>query len=265
MLTAMVRGLERIHSDAGAGARGGGCATGTAGRRTHAVGSGDCDGIYALAGRIRSHGHDRVRSKPVAEASPASMPGETRRRNPRSSQASSRWKSVPSRRPKKERPSSSRPILHVQDRACESPGRAWIRAPWPAGPAAIPDPAPAAPAEAAAPEVVAVEPEATAPRPEAPAESKPVEADFDPTDFLFGPEPEPDPAAFLLDPAPPQRTQKAVLPQPEFVSTPAEPPKAEELSPSRRRPEHRKRRRPKSSGRTSRRPSRTIRCMRSRR
>ena len=58
-----------------------------------------------------------------------------------------------------------------------------------------------------------------------------MEAYFDPTDFLFGPEPEPDPAAFLLDPAPPQRTQQAVLPQPEFVSTPAEPPKAEELEP----------------------------------
>ena len=81
------------------------------------------------------------------------------------------------------------------------------------------------------PRLSPVEPEATAPRPEAPAESKPVEAYFDPTDFLFGPEPEPDPAAFLLDPAPPQRTQKAVLPQPEFVSTPAEPPKAEELEP----------------------------------
>jgi hypothetical protein len=60
-----------------------------------------------------------------------------------------------------------------------------------------------------------------------------VEAHFDPSDFLFGPEPEPDPAAFLLDPAPPPQTQKAVLPQPDFVpvSTPTEPPKAEELEP----------------------------------
>src|SRR5205085_75442 len=58
------------------------------------------------------------------------------------------------------------------------------------------------------------------------AESQSAEAYFDPTDFLFGPEPEPDPAAFLLDPAPPL-TQKAVLPQSEFVPAPSEPPQPE--------------------------------------
>jgi hypothetical protein len=89
-------------------------------------------------------------------------------------------------------------------------------------------PSPSAMADAFEPDVVAaaVPPEAATPI-EASAESKPLDAYFDPTDFLFGPEPEPDPAAFLLDSAPPQRTPKAVLPQPEFVSTPTEPPKAE--------------------------------------
>jgi hypothetical protein len=93
------------------------------------------------------------------------------------------------------------------------------------------------PVHAAAPEpadianVVAAtaEPEAIAPPAEAPAESKLAEAEFDPADFLFGPEPEPDPAAFLLDTAPPRRAPRAVvLPQPEFVATPSEPPQAEE-------------------------------------
>ena len=32
--------------------------------------------------------------------------------------------------------------------------------------------------------------------------------DFDPTDFLFGPEPEPEPAAFLLEPPPPPQPPK---------------------------------------------------------
>jgi hypothetical protein len=51
------------------------------------------------------------------------------------------------------------------------------------------------------------------------------DAEFDTADFLFGAEPEPDPAAFLLDPAPQPAlwTKTAVLPpQPEFVS-PSEP------------------------------------------
>jgi hypothetical protein len=66
---------------------------------------------------------------------------------------------------------------------------------------------------------------------EAPTESQSAEAYFDPTDFLFGPDPEPDPAAFLLDPAPPPRTQKTVLPQPEFVPAPSGSPQAEEPQP----------------------------------
>ena len=118
-------------------------------------------------------------------------------------------------------------------------------------PAATPEPEPAATAQSHQ----AVEP--------LPAESPPAAeaaADFDPTDFLFGPEPEPDPAAFLLDPAPPPRTQRAVvLPQPEFVSTPSEPPQPAETPvqppcPSRRPP-------PKSHSRFSQRrsPRRTIR------
>jgi hypothetical protein len=87
------------------------------------------------------------------------------------------------------------------------------------------------PEVASAPDVAAAAPEETARPSEAPIESKSAEAYFDPTDFLFGPEPEPDPAAFLLDPAPPPRTQKATLPQPEFVSTPSEPPQQSQPEP----------------------------------
>jgi hypothetical protein len=62
-----------------------------------------------------------------------------------------------------------------------------------------------------------------------PEAAVPGETDFDPTDFLFGPEPEPDPAAFLLDPAPqPAASAAVLLPQPEFVSTPPEQPEAEQ-------------------------------------
>jgi hypothetical protein len=94
------------------------------------------------------------------------------------------------------------------------------------------------PAEAAPPvPEPAVTPEGElAAIPEPPPSS--AEADFDPTDFLFGPEPEPDPAAFLLDPAPPPRVQEAaVLPQSEFVAmpladeSPFEVPTTEELKP----------------------------------
>ena len=93
--------------------------------------------------------------------------------------------------------------------------------PAPSEPAATPEPEQAAATQSHQ----AVEP---APA-ESPSAAGPA-ADFDPTDFLFGPEPEPDPAAFLLDPAPPPRTQHAVvLPQPEFVATPAEPPPAQDL------------------------------------
>jgi hypothetical protein len=46
-----------------------------------------------------------------------------------------------------------------------------------------------------------------------PASSEPApvtaEADFDPSDFLFGPEPEPEPAAFLLEPPSPPTTPPA--------------------------------------------------------
>jgi hypothetical protein len=64
-----------------------------------------------------------------------------------------------------------------------------------------------------------------APQPEPAPEPAPTvaEAEFDPTDFLFGPEPEPDPAADLLDPAPPRPLPRALmLPQPEFVAIPTE-------------------------------------------
>jgi hypothetical protein len=78
------------------------------------------------------------------------------------------------------------------------------------------------------------------------AEPPTAQAYFDPTDFLFGPEPEPDPAAFLLDPAPPRTAKAVVLPQPEFVPRPppqepeppqaqppeVEPPQAEEEPPA---------------------------------
>jgi hypothetical protein len=73
------------------------------------------------------------------------------------------------------------------------------------------------------------------PPPDAASAAVSEEAEFDPTDFLFGPEPEPDPAAFLLDPAPepppapPQ--QAAVLPHPEFVATPPESPPAKNPDP----------------------------------
>ena len=142
--------------------------------------------------------------EPVAEATPASLPGETL------AQESTLLASFEQ--------------MEIRPFPPPEEGTAVI----------FTSPAPAAPAEAAAPEVVAVEPEAAAPPSEVPVEAKSVEAYFDPTDFLFGPEPEPDPAAFLLDPAPPQRTQKAVLPQAEFVSvsTSTEPPKAEPLEPA---------------------------------
>jgi hypothetical protein len=92
------------------------------------------------------------------------------------------------------------------------------------------EPVQAAPAAAALTEVAAAiaEAEASVPAVEAPEESKSAEAEFDPTDFLFGPEPEPDPAAFILDPAPPPRAPRTVLPQPEFVATPPQRPQAEE-------------------------------------
>jgi hypothetical protein len=97
-------------------------------------------------------------------------------------------------------------------------------------PAAAPEPAAMADVAAVATtaELATAEPEAMAPPAEASAQLQSAEAEFDPTDFLFGPEPEPDPAAFLLDPAPPPRTQKAVLPQAEFVAVPPEPPHPEE-------------------------------------
>jgi hypothetical protein len=77
-----------------------------------------------------------------------------------------------------------------------------------------PMPEPTAPA--------AMELEAAPPMPE-PAAA--VDTDFDPTDFLFGPEPEPDPAESLLDPTPQPGVSRAVLlPQPEFVSPSPEPP-----------------------------------------
>ena len=87
--------------------------------------------------------------------------------------------------------------------------------------------------------------------PEAPEPSEAVETYFDPTDFLFGPEPEPDPAAFLLDPAPPPRRTKAVFcrsrnssPATRAARGRGPTPAAEGRSPQRRRP--------KSSSRTSR-------------
>ena len=198
--------------------------------------------------------------EPAAEAAPASMPGETLAREttllanfeqmeirpfqppeegtaviftPRIEPANRRRSKAPRPLP---RPSRQRHPPRRRAATAETavpqfaePGAADIQLePLPAA-----APAPAAMAEvASAPDVAAaaVEPEAQT-HSEAPAESKPLDPYFDPTDFLFGPEPEPDPAAFLLDSAPPQRTQKAVLPQPEFVSTPTEPPKIEELEP----------------------------------
>jgi hypothetical protein len=64
----------------------------------------------------------------------------------------------------------------------------------------------------------------TAPPPPEPPTAEPAVAEFDPDDFLFGPAPEPDPAAFLLDPALPVAKAGAhPLPQPEFVAVPVVP------------------------------------------
>lgn len=63
-------------------------------------------------------------------------------------------------------------------------------------------------------------PEATM-APELPTVEVP-DAEFDPDDFLFGPEAEPDPAAFLLEPAPPLAKGGALAP-PDFVSAPVVP------------------------------------------
>ena len=172
--------------------------------------------------------------EPVAEATPASVPGETLARESTLLASFEQMEIRPFPPPEEGTAvifTSS--IFRSKIEPANPQAEYGFAPPAPSEPAATPDPAPAAPAEAAAPEVVAIEPEAAAPPPEGSVASKSVEAYFDPTDFLFGPEPEPDPAAFLLDPAPPPQTQKAVLPQPEFVSgsTPAEPPKAEELEP----------------------------------
>jgi hypothetical protein len=170
--------------------------------------------------------------KPVAEASPASMPGETLAQESTLLASFEQMEIRPFPPPEEGTAVIFTSNIFTSKIEPANPqAEHGFAPPGPPDAAATPDPAPAAPAEAAAPEVVAIEPEAAAPPPEGSVASKSVEAYFDPTDFLFGPEPEPDPAAFLLDPAPPPQTQKAVLPQPEFVSTPAEPPKAEELEP----------------------------------
>ena len=155
--------------------------------------------------------------------------------------------------------------LHVQDRACASPGEHGSRPLARPDAAATPDPAPAAPAEAAAPEVVAVEPEATAPRPEAPAEFnrwkpisiRPISCSVPSRNPTL-----PRSCSILR-----RRNERKRLFCRSRNSSPRQRSRQRprNLSPSRRRPEHRKRRRPKSSGRTSRRPSLTIRCTRSRR
>ncbi len=97
-----------------------------------------------------------------------------------------------------------------------------------------PRPEPPAPAEMAAVEVAPAAVEAPRAIVETPSSAEaaaapPADADFDPADFLFGPEPEPDPAAFLLEPSPPE-SASAVLPPAELAATPpaAEPPAAEE-------------------------------------
>lgn len=70
-------------------------------------------------------------------------------------------------------------------------------------------------------------PEAGPPR--AAAQSASREPDFDPTDFLFGPQAEPDPAAFLLDPAPTPAAKPVAMPQPEFNTPQDQPTQPEEL------------------------------------
>ena len=178
---------------------------------------------------------EQAEPEPVAEATPASVPGETLAQESTLLASFEQMEIRPFPPPEEGTAvifTSS--IFTSKIEPANPQAEHGFAPPAPPEPAATPDPAPAAPAEAAAPEVVAIEPEAAAPPPEGSVASKSVEADFDPTDFLFGPEPEPDPAAFLLDPAPPPQTQKAVLPQPEFVSvaTPAEPPATEELEPA---------------------------------
>jgi hypothetical protein len=73
------------------------------------------------------------------------------------------------------------------------------------------------PAEASAPPIEASEASAGAvvvPPAEAdPDDVKPApvgQTEFDPADFLFGPSPEPDPAAFLLEPASPAQDTESV-------------------------------------------------------
>jgi hypothetical protein len=53
------------------------------------------------------------------------------------------------------------------------------------------------------------------------AAAPPTDADFDPADLLFGPEPEPDPAAFLLEPSSPE---PVTGPQPTAAATASAPP-----------------------------------------
>ena len=174
----------------------------------------------------------QVEPEPVAEATPASVPGETLAQESTLLASFEQMEIRPFPPPEEGTAvifTSS--VFTSKIEPANPQTEHGFAPPAPSEPEATPDPAPAAPAEAAAPEVVAAEPEAAAPRPEGPVESQAVEAYFDPTDFLFGPEPEPDPAAFLLDPAPLPPAQKPVLPQAEFVPAPAEPPKAEELEP----------------------------------
>ena len=180
---------------------------------------------------------DQVEPEPIAEATPASVPRETLAQESTLLASFEQMEIRPFPPPEEGTAVIFTSSLFPSKVEPANPqAEHGFAPPAPPEPATAPDPAPAAPTEAASPEVVAVEPEAAAPPPppEVPAKSKSVEAYFDPTDFLFGPEPEPDPAAFLLDPAPPQQTHKAVLPQAEFVSvsTPPEPPKAEQPQPA---------------------------------
>jgi hypothetical protein len=174
-----------------------------------------------------------AQSAPAAEAEPAAMSEPGTEGEPAAHAESEQpfvppapFEPVASAEPASPAAEPASPAAEETAGASTDPIAATAPASWQTVPpaaavaAAEPDAAPpAAQADAAAPASSPLEPPSA-------------EAYFDPTDFLFGPEPEPDPAAFLLDPPPPRAANAVVLPQPDFAAEPpgrpeAHPPQAE--------------------------------------
>ena len=151
----------------------------------------------------------QVEPEPVAEATPASVPGETLAQESTLLASFEQMEIRPFPPPEEGTAvifTSS--VFTSKIEPANPQTEHGFAPPAPPEPAATPTPLRPHQRKRPPPRLSRSNPKRQRRRPEAPAESQAAEADFDPTDFLFGPEPEPDPAAFLLDPAPPPRTQK---------------------------------------------------------